>query len=84
MHVRVLLFARPKEVVGAPSVAVDIDATHGAVTVASVRAALAAAHPRLAPLLPSCRLAVAQELADESAVVPDGAEVALLPPVSGG
>jgi molybdopterin converting factor small subunit len=54
------------------------------VTVADVRAALLASYPRLAGILPSCRLAVNQELAEETGLVREGDEVALVPPVSGG
>jgi molybdopterin synthase catalytic subunit len=53
-------------------------------TVADLRALLAVRHPALARLLPRCRLAVGEELAEEHTPLPDGAEVAVLPPVSGG
>jgi molybdopterin synthase catalytic subunit len=53
-------------------------------TVAALRVALAALHPRLARLLPRCRLAVNEEFAPDEAPVPDGAEVAVVPPVAGG
>jgi len=41
-------------------------------------------HPSLQPLLPHLRFAVNQELASPDSPVPDGAEVALIPPVAGG
>jgi molybdopterin converting factor subunit 1 len=53
-------------------------------TVADLRRALAASHPRLAPILARCRIAVGQEFAEDAAPLPDGAEVAVVPPVSGG
>ena len=53
-------------------------------TVADLRRALLLHHPGLAPLLARSRIAVDREFADDSAVVPDGAEVAVIPPVSGG
>ena len=49
-----------------------------------LRGALAARHPALARVLPRCRLAVNQEFAEDGDPVPDGAEVAVIPPVSGG
>jgi molybdopterin synthase catalytic subunit len=45
---------------------------------------LAARHPDLRRLLPHLRVAVNQEFQPLDAVVPDGAEVALVPPVAGG
>jgi molybdopterin synthase catalytic subunit len=45
---------------------------------------LAARHPELGPLLPHVRVAVNQEFQSLEAPVPDGAEVALVPPVAGG
>jgi molybdopterin converting factor subunit 1 len=53
-------------------------------TVGELRGALAARHPALARVLPRCRLAVNQEFAEDGDPVPDGAEVAVIPPVSGG
>ncbi|MBM4379736.1 MAG: molybdenum cofactor biosynthesis protein MoaE, partial [Deltaproteobacteria bacterium] len=45
---------------------------------------LTAAHPGLGPLLPHLRVAVNQAFVSAGDPVPDGAEVALIPPVSGG
>ena len=56
----------------------------GGATVTDLRQALLLRHPGLAPLLARSRIAVDREFADDSAVVPDGAEVAIIPPVSGG
>jgi molybdopterin synthase catalytic subunit len=53
-------------------------------TVGDLRRALAAAHPALAPVLPRCRIAVGEEFAEDAAPLPDRAEVAIVPPVSGG
>jgi molybdopterin converting factor subunit 1 len=53
-------------------------------TVADLRRALAAAHPRLAPVLERSRIAVDQEFAADEAPLRDGAEVAIVPPVAGG
>jgi molybdopterin converting factor subunit 1 len=53
-------------------------------TVRALKARLAELHPRLAPLLPRCRIAVDQSFAGDDDPVPDGAEVAVIPPVSGG
>lgn len=53
-------------------------------TVEDVSKALVAAFPELGPLMRHLRIAVDQEFADAKDVVPDGAEVALIPPVAGG
>jgi molybdopterin synthase catalytic subunit/molybdopterin converting factor small subunit len=53
-------------------------------SVADLRAALAAAHPAIAPLLPRCAVAVDLEVADADVVLDGGEEVAVLPPVAGG
>ena len=53
-------------------------------TVADLRRALILHRPELAALLARSRIAVDREFADDSAVVPAGAEVAVIPPVSGG
>jgi molybdopterin synthase catalytic subunit len=53
-------------------------------TVADLRRVLVERHPALARVLPQCRIAVNQEMARDSDALPPGAEVAIIPPVSGG
>ena len=81
MIVHVRLFARARDMAGADSVAVELP--DGA-TVADLRRRLAADHPALAGLLERSALAVENELAEDSLPLPANAEIALLPPVSGG
>jgi molybdopterin synthase catalytic subunit len=52
--------------------------------VGELRRALAAAHPPLGRILERSRIAVDEEFADDAAALRDGAEVAVVPPVSGG
>ena len=75
------LFAGARELVGMASVTI---AVRDGATVADLRRALMQQHPDLTPLLDRSRIAVDQEFAADTAVVPDGAEIALIPPVSGG
>jgi molybdopterin converting factor subunit 1 len=79
IHVR--LFARARELAQTDGLTVRLPA--GA-TVAELRRRLAQSCPRLAGLLERSALAVNDEFADNAQPVPLGAEVALLPPVSGG
>jgi molybdopterin converting factor subunit 1 len=81
MIVHVRLFARARDLAGADSVAVDLP--EGS-TVADLRRRLAADFPALAALLARSALAVESEFAADSLVLPANAEIALLPPVSGG
>ena len=81
MTVRVRLFARARDLAGADAVTVELPA--GA-TVGDLRARLGEACPALWPLLPRSAVAVDEDFAGDNAVIPAGAEVALLPPVSGG
>jgi molybdopterin converting factor subunit 1 len=53
-------------------------------TVGALRRALEAAHPALGRVLARCRIAVDQEFAADDAPLRDGAEIAVVPPVSGG
>lgn len=78
---KVLLFARARDLLGRDAVEVDLPA--GA-TVADLRRTLAARYPALASLLEKSVLAVDNEFAEDSTPLPPAAEVALLPPVSGG
>jgi molybdopterin converting factor subunit 1 len=81
MKIKVQLFARAKDLAGGDAVTVTLP--EGA-TVADLRRALAEQHPRLAALLPTSVLAIDNDFVDERLSVPLNAEVALLPPVSGG
>jgi molybdopterin converting factor subunit 1 len=76
----VLYFAAAREAAGVARE--QLEGTFA--TVADLRRALSERHPALARVLPRCRLAVNQEMASDAEAVPDGAEVAIIPPVSGG
>ncbi len=77
----VRLFAGLREAAGRESLTVPLPP--GA-TVALLRQKLAECHPMLASWLPRCAVAVNYEYLTDEQVVPPGAEVALIPPVSGG
>jgi molybdopterin converting factor subunit 1 len=78
---KVLLFARARDLVGQATVEIDLPP---AATVADLRRALRGRYPVLVSLLEKSALAVDNEFAGDDAPVPPTAEVALLPPVSGG
>jgi molybdopterin synthase catalytic subunit len=85
VRVTVLLFARLREVVGAPSVMLNVPASEPT----SARArdawlALTAAHPRLTGTDSGLRVAVNQSYADWDTPIADGDEIAFIPPVAGG
>ncbi len=80
MAVTVLYFAGAREAAGAARETLEPPPA----TVAALRALLLARHPGLARVLPRCRVAVDEEFAPDEAGLPDGAEVAIIPPVSGG
>jgi molybdopterin converting factor subunit 1 len=77
----VLLFARARDLAGSDRLEVALP---DGGTVAQLRYALAQQCPALASLLEKSALAVNGEFAQETDVVAVDAEVALLPPVSGG
>lgn len=77
----VRLFAVARERVGRGEITVELPA--GA-TVADLRAALAEQFPPLAPIAGRVMIAVDSEYADDAAIVPPGATLAVIPPVSGG
>lgn len=76
---RVLLFARARDLIGAEMIQVD-----GVASVGALRQFLMRAYPGAAGLVEKSAVAVNDEFAGDSATIPDDAEVALLPPVSGG
>lgn len=85
MIVRVKLFAVARQRMGKDELEVDVSPSGAsASTVADLRAALKSQFPGLADLLPHVRVAVNNEYATEKATIPESAELALIPPVSGG
>ena len=81
MTARVLAFARLRELLGFGEARVDVpDGT----TIDGLWARLAQEAPPLAELRASTRFARNGELVAGTAVVHDGDEIALLPPVGGG
>jgi molybdopterin converting factor subunit 1 len=81
VRVIVRLFAVARQRAGQAEIAVDVPEP---ATVAALKAAMAAAHPALAPLVPQLMIAIDSEYADDQGLIPPGAEVAAIPPVSGG
>ncbi|TPV92531.1 MAG: molybdopterin converting factor subunit 1 [Myxococcales bacterium FL481] len=81
MNVRLMLFAGLRQRAGTDQL--NIQLPSGA-TVAQLRGHLAREVPELAGPLEACRFAVNCEFADDNTPVPPDAEVAVIPPVSGG
>lgn len=81
MTIRVLFFAQARERAGRASA--EIELPEGS-RLADALARLRTAHPGLDPLWPHLAVAVDGQIAAEDAPLRGGAEVALLPPVSGG
>lgn len=78
--ITVLYFAAAREAAGRQREQLKFEAQ----TVADLRRLLTERHPALERILPRCRFAIQSELVTDDAPVPDGAEVAIVPPVSGG
>ena len=81
VSITILLFASVAEAVGARRL--ELDSCPGD-TVATVRDRLLALHPVLGKFVPTLMYAVDQEYVRENDSVRAGAELALIPPVSGG
>lgn len=77
----VLFFARARDVVGVDAIRVEPPLPR---TIGELRRRLVERYPNLAGLLMKSALAVNDEYADDATPIPENAEVALLPPVSGG
>jgi len=78
---KIMLFAGARELAGQAEVALEVTFP---VTAGSLKEALAAAHPELAPLLPHAVLAVDTQYAIENTPISQDSTLALIPPVSGG
>ncbi len=81
MRVEVVTFAALREALGDSRLTLELS---GETTARAVRDRLVEDHPRFADLIRSCRLACGVEFVDDSQLLEDGAEVILIPPVSGG
>jgi molybdopterin converting factor subunit 1 len=81
VNVCVRLFAVAKELAGTDTVSVEVSP---AATVAELRRVLAQQFPALAELLPHVMLSVNAQYASDATRIPPDAEVACIPPVSGG
>ena len=81
MLVQVRLFAVARELAGTGQIDVDLPPS---ATVAMLRQAIAEGVPALAPLLPAFLMAMNSEYVRDDAKVVPGAELAIIPPVSGG
>jgi molybdopterin converting factor small subunit len=77
----VLFFARPREVVGASRIELEVPEQS---TPESVFAELSSREPRLAPMRNLLRCAIDQDYSSWDAPLHDGAELALIPPTAGG
>jgi molybdopterin converting factor subunit 1 len=77
----VRLFARARDIVGKDVALVELPP---AATVADLRRCLDTDYPTLKSLLEKSALAVNNEFASDSLLLPPNSEIALLPPVSGG
>ena len=81
MNVRIKLFAIARQRIGRAEVEVPLPEP---ATVSDLRRALAAQFPAIADALPHIRIAVNSSYASDATPIPREAEVALIPPVSGG
>ena len=81
MKVTVLLFAQPRELVGAGKLELQVEVGS---TAAIAFQELVLRHPELAQMRANLRCALDQEYVDWGTMLHDGAELALIPPTAGG
>jgi len=81
MKTFVKLFAGARELAGQEQIELELAP---ASTVAQLRTALLAQCPALGPLLPHTLFAINTHYATDETLVPEDAEIACIPPVSGG
>lgn len=82
MNIELLYFAALKDLTGTASERLEVDLSRP--SVAELCSELERRRPELAGRLGAVRVAVNEAFADPGDVIPDGATVALIPPVSGG
>ena len=81
MTVPIKLFAIARQRLGRDQVEVTLN---DSATAGDLRRTLSEQFPVLADVLPHIRIAINSSYAADSTMIPIGAEVALIPPVSGG
>lgn len=81
IQIKILFFATLKDQIGSRKMVVELPER---TRVADLRAWLAGQYPQAAGLIPSALAAINHEFANDEDVLPDQAEVAFFPPVSGG
>lgn len=81
MKITVQMFAAAREIVGSGEVVLE---TPREATVGDLRANLCQAHPDVAALVNHALFAVDGQYVEDQTPLPEGAEVACIPPVSGG
>lgn len=81
VKITVVAFATAADALGAPELEMEVPE---GTRVEDLQRTLESEHPELAPLWPRLAVAVDGDLATPATEIPAGAEVALLPPVSGG
>jgi len=81
MLVEIKLFAVAKQMAGSESLQLELPER---ATVRDLRSALIERVPELERIAGNLMFAVSQQYASDEAVIPAGAEIACIPPVSGG
>jgi molybdopterin converting factor subunit 1 len=81
MRLHVRYFAAARDAATTAEEVIDVDTI---VDVGALRVLLLQRHPQLQRVLPRCRLALDQHFADDTSLLRDGVEVAVLPPMAGG
>jgi molybdopterin converting factor subunit 1 len=80
-HIKVLFFATLRDRAGVKSLELDIPPE---MTILGLKEKLSTDHPNLKDSMKSVLITINREYAFDEALVPENAEIALFPPVSGG
>jgi len=80
-HIHVIFFAHLRELSGQQKIELEIPAGTDILTLKDM---MVARFPRLKPAIDTIIIAINQEFAADNVTIPDDAEVAIFPPVSGG
>ena len=81
MKIQVKLFAVARDRAGANAVDVELSSP---ATIGELRTALAQQYPRLADIISHVRFALNDDYATDATAIDSHAEIAIIPPVSGG